>query len=266
MSVDCRITKAPRGGEKAGESPVDRGKQGLKRSMMVDGEGIPLGVVAAGANRHDSPLLAPTLDAPRGLGGLPDPVRVHLDRAYDSNVTRQLLEDRGLVGVISSKGEPAPLGATKRRVIERTNSWTNAHKKLLCGVPRGREESSTSGLPFPTRSLSWDGLSEKPGVAIAGRVDLLADRDLLARALKRAGLLNMRLHDLQNVEAEALLGERAVGEVPQERVDQYLVVDAFYRMPELTDESSALVRGSLRHKTSPVALRFPVNFTVLADS
>lgn len=131
VSVDCRITKAPRGGEKAGESPVDRGKQGLKRSMMVDGEGIPLGVVAAGANRHDSPLLAPTLDAPRGLGGLPDPVRVHLDRAYDSNVTRQLLEDRGLVGVISSKGEPAPLGATKRRVIERTNSWTNAHKKLL---------------------------------------------------------------------------------------------------------------------------------------
>ena len=55
----------------------------------------------------------------------------HGNAAYDSNVTRQLLEDRGLVGVISKKGKPAPLGATKRWVIERTNSWSNAHKKLL---------------------------------------------------------------------------------------------------------------------------------------
>lgn len=29
---------------------------------MTDGYGIPLGRVLAGANRHDSPLLAPTLD------------------------------------------------------------------------------------------------------------------------------------------------------------------------------------------------------------
>jgi transposase len=34
--VDCCITKAPCGGEKAGRNPVDRGKGGLKRSTMVD--------------------------------------------------------------------------------------------------------------------------------------------------------------------------------------------------------------------------------------
>jgi len=139
VAVDCCITKAPCGGEKAGKSPVDRGKQGIKRSMMVDGEGIPLGVVAAGANRHDSPLLAPTLDVLRTLGGLPEPVSVHLDRGYDSNVTRRLLDERALAGVISEKGRPAPLGSTKRWVIERTNSWTNAHKKLLwCTERQGR--------------------------------------------------------------------------------------------------------------------------------
>ncbi|MEJ7632329.1 MAG: IS5 family transposase [Rubrobacteraceae bacterium] len=139
VAVDCCITKAPCGGEKAGKSPVDRGKQGLKRSMMVDGEGIPLGVVAAGANRHDSPLLAPTLDALNSLGGLPDPVSVHLDRGYDSDVTRRLLEERGLSGVISERGKPDPLGSTKRWVIERTNSWTNAHKKLVwCTDREGR--------------------------------------------------------------------------------------------------------------------------------
>jgi transposase len=139
VAVDCCVTKAPSGGEKAGRSPVDRGKQGIKRSMVVDGEGIPLGVVAAGANRHDSPLLAPTLDALRTLGGLPEPVSVHLDRGYDSKPTRRLLEERGLAGVISEKGRSAPLGTTKRWVVERTNSWTNAHKKLVwCTERRGR--------------------------------------------------------------------------------------------------------------------------------
>jgi len=131
VAVDCCITKAPCGGEKAGRNPVDRGKRGLKRSTMVDAEGIPLGAMAAPANRHDSPLLAPTLDALPMLGGLPEPVNVHLDRAYDSNVTRRLLQERGLEGVISQKGKPAPLGATKRWVVERTNSWTNTHKKLV---------------------------------------------------------------------------------------------------------------------------------------
>ena len=34
--VDCCITKAPCGGEKSGRNPVDRGKQGTKRSTAVD--------------------------------------------------------------------------------------------------------------------------------------------------------------------------------------------------------------------------------------
>lgn len=80
VAVDGCITKAPGGGEVAGRSPVDRGKQGLKRSGMVDGYGIPLGRVLAGANRHDSPLLAPTPDLLNGLGPLPEQIAVHLDR------------------------------------------------------------------------------------------------------------------------------------------------------------------------------------------
>jgi transposase len=41
VAVDCCITKAPCGGEKAGRSPVDRGKRGTKRSTAVDAKGIP---------------------------------------------------------------------------------------------------------------------------------------------------------------------------------------------------------------------------------
>ncbi len=140
VAVDGCITKAPCGGERAGRSPVDRGKRGLKRSTAVDAQGIPLGVITAPANRHDSPLLADTLDAVvEALGPLPERASVHLDRGYDSDLTRERLADRGLIGAISEKGKPAPLQAAKRWVVERTNSWQNAHKKLVwCTERRGR--------------------------------------------------------------------------------------------------------------------------------
>jgi hypothetical protein len=131
VAVDCCITKAPCGGEKAGRNPVDRGKQGIKRSILVDAKGIPLGAVAAPANRHDSPLLEQTLDTLEPLGSMPEQMSVHLDRGYDSRITRETLEERSLLAVISEKGKPAPLRATKRWVVERTNSWHNAHKKLV---------------------------------------------------------------------------------------------------------------------------------------
>src|ERR671926_2020807 len=50
LAVDGCITKAPCGGQVAGPSPVDRRKQGLKRSVAVDAGGIPLAGVPAPAN------------------------------------------------------------------------------------------------------------------------------------------------------------------------------------------------------------------------
>ncbi len=138
-AVDCCITKSPCGGEKAGTSPVDRGKRGIKRSVAVDAKGIPLAVVTAPANRHDSTLLAQTLDAARALGLLPEGASIRLDRGYDSQATREKLRVRGLIPQISQKGKPAPVAATGRWIVERTNSWHNAHKKLSwCTERRGR--------------------------------------------------------------------------------------------------------------------------------
>lgn len=130
VAVDGCLTKAPCGGEVAGRNPTDRGKLGIKRSALVDAGGMPLGVVTAPANRHDSPLLAPTLDALDDLGPLPETVTVHLDAGYDSSVTRQLLTDRGLSGQIACKGKPAPIQVGKRWVVERTNAWHNSFYKL----------------------------------------------------------------------------------------------------------------------------------------
>jgi transposase len=83
---------------------VDRGKGGVKRSVVVDARGIPLGTITAPANRHDSPLLEATLDTLKPLGELPDRASVHLDCAYDSATTRCGLAARWLVGEISQKG------------------------------------------------------------------------------------------------------------------------------------------------------------------
>ena len=136
LAVDGCITKAPCGGEVAGRSPVDRGKQGTKRSLVVDAVGIPLGVVAAPANAHDSPLLAPTLDTLSKLGRLPDHVLVHLDAGYDSGKTRDELAGRHLTGVIAHKGEAAPLQVGGRWPVERTNAWHNHYRKLLICTER----------------------------------------------------------------------------------------------------------------------------------
>jgi transposase len=91
LVVDGCITKAPNSGEVAGPSPVDWAKQGLKRSVVTDGQGIPLHVVAAAANRNDAPLLAPTLAGLDTLGGLPEHVLVHLDRGYAGAPTQALV-------------------------------------------------------------------------------------------------------------------------------------------------------------------------------
>ena len=130
LAVDGCITKAPSGGEVAGRSPVDRGKQGLKRSLVTDASGIPLHVVSAGANRHDAPLLGPTLAGLDKLDGLPEHVTAHLDRGYDGNPTRRLLDELGLHGAIARKGVPAPIQAGARWVVERSHAWMNGYGKL----------------------------------------------------------------------------------------------------------------------------------------
>ncbi len=49
-------------GDSVGRNPTDRGKAGSKRSILVDAGGGLLDVVVAGANIHDTKLLAITLD------------------------------------------------------------------------------------------------------------------------------------------------------------------------------------------------------------
>lgn len=54
QAADGAMAKARFGGKKTGPHPPDRGKPGTKRSVIVDEQGGPLGVVMEGPNVHDS--------------------------------------------------------------------------------------------------------------------------------------------------------------------------------------------------------------------
>ena len=60
QAADCAMGKARWEGA-VGRDPTDQGKAGSKRSILLDTGGGPLSLVVAGANVHDSKLLALTL-------------------------------------------------------------------------------------------------------------------------------------------------------------------------------------------------------------
>jgi transposase len=130
LAVDGCITKAPCGGQIAGPSPVDRRKQGLKHSVAVDAHGVPLGAVAAPANRRDDGPLSATLDTLGSFDPLPVGSTVHLDAGYDWQPCRDELAHRALAGQIAQRGIAAPIQAGRRWVIERTHAWGNQYGKL----------------------------------------------------------------------------------------------------------------------------------------
>jgi hypothetical protein len=175
IAVDGCITKAPGGGEITGPSPVDRRKQGMKRSVLVEGYGIPLGRVLAGAHRHDSPLLAPTLDLLDELGPPPEEITVHLDAGYDSGKTRETLAERGL-REIAHKGEKAPIQAGRRCYVERTNAWHNTFNRLQRCYER-REAAIDAFFDLATRSSPCVASSARRGQRTAGTPDPHAAHD-----------------------------------------------------------------------------------------
>ncbi len=138
LAVDSCTTKAPCGGQTAGPSPVDRRKQGLKRSIAVEADGMPLAAVPAPANHRDDGLLAATLDAITVVGPLPAQPVVHLDAGYDYQPCRQVLAARAMAGEIATRGVPAPIQVGRRWVIERTHAWGNQYGKLRWCTERRR--------------------------------------------------------------------------------------------------------------------------------
>jgi putative transposase len=113
---------------------------GTKRSLLTDGAGVPLAVTVAGANRNDHLLLEATLAAlivERPEPSEETPQHLCLDKGYDYDEVRDLVEAWGYTAHIRVKGEdPAqmpriPGYRARRWVVERTHSWMNRFRRLL---------------------------------------------------------------------------------------------------------------------------------------
>jgi hypothetical protein len=141
-SVDGSLHKAPCGGEGTGPNPTDRGKRGWKWSIATEAHGIPIGWAIEGANRHDIPLLAPTLAAVADRGLVVDIETLHLDRGYDANTVRAHLaslelHDALIVRKRKRGGPPTPPATLALRwAVERTNSWLSNYGQMRRNTDR----------------------------------------------------------------------------------------------------------------------------------
>jgi putative transposase len=129
-------------GEKStGPNPTDRAKSGTKRSILVDGKGVPLGVSVDGANRHDMKMTKATLQSI--VIYRPEPTirskqHMCMDKGYAFPEVYELLEEYGYTIHIRLKGkerssikEGIPKYRARRWVVERTHSWMNRFRRLL---------------------------------------------------------------------------------------------------------------------------------------
>lgn len=140
LSMDGAITKAPLGGEKTGPNPTDRGKSGVKRSLLTEGHGLPIGLAVDGANRHDMKMTRPTIESiviNRPVPTAEQPQGMCLDKGYDYDEVRDILYEFGFTAHIRQRGEEAKAikneaGFKARRwVVERAHSWMNRFRRLL---------------------------------------------------------------------------------------------------------------------------------------
>ena len=143
VAVDGSLHKSPAGGEGTGKNPTDRAKLGWKWSVLTDANGIPIGWAIDGANRHDSVLLVPTLDAAAERGLLNDVETIWLDRGYDSEVTRQRLGALGVNDAVIAKKRRGGAASTSLKLpmglrwpVERTNSWLSNFGSLRRNTDR----------------------------------------------------------------------------------------------------------------------------------
>jgi putative transposase len=122
------------------KNPTDRGKLGTKRSVLTDGQGIPLGVAVDGANRHDMTRVDATLEAiliKRSEPTVTWPQPRCLDQGYDDDAVRETLEAWGYTAHIRRRGEETqamremPGDRARRWVVERTHAWMNRFRRWL---------------------------------------------------------------------------------------------------------------------------------------
>ena len=134
-----------KGGADTGPSPVDRRKTGSKHHLYCDGRGTPLKVITTAANINDITQTLALIDGippVAGRRGHPRkrPDALLGDKGYDSHANHRELRRRGILPIISHRGEPTIQGLGKLRyVIEQTFALLHQFKRLAVRWERKTE-------------------------------------------------------------------------------------------------------------------------------
>lgn len=160
-------------GKKTGPNPTDRAKGGVKKSLLTEARGIPVGLAVEGANRNDMKLVRATLESvPQSIQ---DRRQLHLevitfeggageqglcmDAGYDYDEVRLIVAEFGYTAHIRSRGEERQAkvaGQRARRwVVERTHSWLNRYRRLLVRWEK-KAHSYLALLHFACAILTWN--------------------------------------------------------------------------------------------------------------
>jgi putative transposase len=131
--------------------------------LLVEAAGGPLGVVVAGANVHDTKLLASTLEAmvvERPQPTPEQPQHLCLDKAYDNPTGEEAVAAHGYVPHIRRIGEEKLDPATgekrfpaRRWVVERTLAWLSKCRALL--IRYDKHSANFLGLLQFACALLW---------------------------------------------------------------------------------------------------------------
>jgi transposase len=101
---------------------------------------VPIGLAIDGANRHDMKMVRATIEslvAERPKVTEEEPQGMCLDKGYDYDAVREILEEFGFTAHIKARGEEAKelkaeAGKRARRwVVERSHSWMNRFRRIL---------------------------------------------------------------------------------------------------------------------------------------
>jgi transposase len=131
--------------------------------LLVDGRGVPLSLVASGANVGDRDLLPATLDRVVGTRPKPRSNRLqHLcaDAGYRGDPAWNAATVRHYRPHIKQRREEAYAKRTKpgykarRWVVERTHSWLNRFRKLLVSFEK-TEASYVALLSLAAAIICW---------------------------------------------------------------------------------------------------------------
>jgi transposase len=124
-------------GAKTGPNPTDRGKNGSKRHLITDANGVPLAIEHTGANVHDSQCAVALVDAvpaikqPNGCRKR-RPDEVFADRAYDAeDKIRKAFRRRRITPMIARRNQEHGSGlGIFRYVVEACFDWLFQWRRL----------------------------------------------------------------------------------------------------------------------------------------